>query len=268
MIYAGYLLEVITQNEVFYLKKRVLSLMLAVMILLLSAAMIPAGAFTVEKDGKQYTFVSHTPTTGDCKVLMIRVGFEDYPVDDEIYNADSEETLLSYFDGSDGSVNAFYEASSYGKLRLSCDEVFTYTFPGSRDECSANRLPELALGALESEIDFDSYDSNDDGYLDFVAFDFAGPATGWGTDWWSHVTTSDVSGIGGKSVDHYSVLRGKATVFIHEFGHILGAPDYYSYHDGQPSAIMTYDLMNNNTGDHEALPSGSTAGLTTTISPM
>ncbi len=92
-------------------------------LVVISSSIIAGSAITVKKDGKEYFLRSHTPTTGDCKVLMIRLGFADYPIDDENDPADSEETLLSYFDGSKGSVNEFYETSSYGRLRLSCDKV-------------------------------------------------------------------------------------------------------------------------------------------------
>ena len=233
------------------MQKKILSSMLAIVLLILSTAFVPAGAVTVEKDGKQYTFFSHTPTTGDCKVLTVRVGFADYPVDDENYPADSEETLMSCFDGSEGSISAFYEASSYGRLHLSCDEIFTYTYPGARSECSADRLPETALRALEDKIDFDRYDSDNDGYLDFVIFDFSGPLTDWGSDWWPHVKNADVSDVGGKNLALYTLLQGKASTVVHEFGHLLGAPDYYSQNSDSTNAIMTYDMMSNHTGDHD-----------------
>ncbi len=29
----------------------------------------------------------------------------------------------------------------------------------------------------------------------------------------------------------------------HEFGHIFGAPDYYSYSDTHEAAIATFDMM-------------------------
>ena len=76
-------------------------------LILLSSSMIGASAITAERDGTQYLLRSHTPTTGDINVLMVRIGFADYDVDDENDPADSEETLLSYFDGSEDSINAF-----------------------------------------------------------------------------------------------------------------------------------------------------------------
>ena len=36
----------------------------------------------------------------------------------------------------------------------------------------------------------------------------------------------------------------------HEFGHIFGAPDYYSYSDTHEAAIATFDMMCNSSSDH------------------
>lgn len=212
---------------------------------------LSAGAFTVNVNGKEYTFASHAPTKGDFNVLVIRAGFMDYPVDGENYPADSEETLLSFFDGLEDSVNAYYDRASYGQLHLSCDEVFTYNVQSTREESGMSMALEEALNALESQIDFEKYDSDNDGYLDFVALDFAGPLTGWGGDWWPCVTSAQFGSVGGKKVDLFTGIKGSAAIFCHEFGHILGAPDYYSYDGSNTEVIMTYDMMSNNVGDHD-----------------
>ena len=238
-------------------KKYVAVLLSALMII--SSSIIAGSAITVEKDGKEYFLRSHTPTAGDCKVLMVRLGFADYGIDDENYPADSEETLLSYFDGSKGSVNEFYETSSYGKLRLSCDKIYSYTAKLNQDDyqyiyddpqSGINALVTEALYDLEDEINYDEYDSDGDGYLDFVCFDFAGPLSQWAGTWWPQILKSDGIGVGDKKVNLYAILQGEANVFIHEFGHLLGATDYYSIGGKQNETIMTYDIMCLNSGDH------------------
>ena len=88
------------------MKKSIITVLLAIL-MLLPLATVAGKAITVEKDGREYILNSHTPTTGDVNVLMIRIGFADYPVDDEEYPADSEETLLNYFNGTQGSVNGY-----------------------------------------------------------------------------------------------------------------------------------------------------------------
>ena len=235
--------------------KRITAVLTAVILVILAA--VNAGAITVKKDGREYILRTPTPTTGDVNVLMIRLGFADYSVNDEVSPADSEETLLSYFDGSKGSVNEFYETSSYGKLHLRCDKVYTYNtehnrgdYAGAFSELSTSDLITEALTALDSEIDYKDYDSDGDGYLDVVCFDYAGPMGNWGETWWPHVSDDGNTEIEGKKVSVYSFLRGDAEIFKHEFGHIFGAADYYSYKDSMDYMIMTYDMMCMNIGDH------------------
>ncbi len=152
--------------------KKAIAVLIAVVILL-SSSITAGSAISIEKNGKQYILRSHTPTTGDVNVLMVRVGFADYAVDDEDNPADSEQTLLSYFDGSAGSVNGFYETSSYGKLRLYCDRVYSYNAKHNRSDYDAanydstlnpDALMAEALEALEDEIDPEKFDS--DGEVD------------------------------------------------------------------------------------------------------
>lgn len=235
---------------------KTVALLMALLIALLSSVLSTA-AITVEKDGKEYILNSRTPTVGDVNVLMIRLGFADYPVDDEEDPADSEETLLSYFDGSQSSINGFYETSSYGKLRLHCDTVYTYNAQYDREDYSAafstysvDDLMQEALTALDEAIDYRDFDSDGDGHLDVVCFDYAGSMGNWGDTWWPHVAENGHAEVEGKTVSVYSLLRGDLNTFIHEFGHIFGAADYYSYISGQANMIMTYDMMSTTVGDH------------------
>lgn len=237
--------------------KRILKVfaVLLSLLMMISSSMIAGSAITVKKDGKEYFLRSHTPTKGDCKVLLIRLGFADHPLDDENDPADSEETLLSYFDGSKGSVNEFYETSSYGRLKLSCDKVYSYTAEYNRGDYEGRlfdfeALIREALNALEDEINYGDYDSDGDGYIDFLCFDFSGPMGNWGETWWPQVLKAEEISAGDKKVDLYSVIRGKSDVYIHEFGHILGAADYYTTDGNQYDAIMTYDIMCKRDGDH------------------
>ena len=206
-------------------KIRKITAVLLAALMVMTVQTISAGAISVVRDGKEYTLGSHTPTTGDVNVLMVRLGFADYSVDDAEYPAVSEQTLLSYFDGTEGSVNAFYETSSYGKLRLHCDKVYTYNAQLDRGEYDSDNdgaasspegLIEETLTALKDQIDFDMYDSNSDGILDVVCFDFAGPLGKWSSTWWPHVMDANIN-IGGKTVITYTFLQESANIMTHEF---------------------------------------------------
>ena len=183
-------------------KIRKLTAVLLAAVMLMTISSVSAGAMTVVRDGKEYTLETHTPATGDVHVLMVRLGFADYGVDDAKNPAVSGQTLLSYFDGSEDSVNAYCEVSSYGQLHLHCDEVFTYTAPLVRAEYdsgnrSASSSPEgliaESLTSLKDQIDFDKYDSNNDGCLDVVCFNYAGPTGAWNSTWWPYVDNADIT---------------------------------------------------------------------------
>ena len=239
---------------------RMTAVLMAVIMTISALTVLSGHAIKVEKDGVTYFLNTRTPAKGDVNVLMVRVGFADYAVDDEESPADSEETLLSYFDGSKDSINAYYENASYGKLRLHCDRVYSYEAKLERHEYDENSYDALsspegliteALEALKDEIgDIDRYDSDRDGYLDYVVFDFAGPTDDWGATWWPHVKFKTDFEALGKHISPYSFLKGEVDIFKHEFGHIIGADDYYSYLDGRANNLMTYDMMSGNIGDH------------------
>lgn len=117
---------------------RMIAVLMAVLMVLSAAAVVSGSAITVEKDGVTYFLNTRTPTTGDVNALVVRLGFADYSVDDEDDPADSEETLLSYFDGTDeNSIITYYENASYGKLRLHCDKVYSYEAEYDREEYDA-----------------------------------------------------------------------------------------------------------------------------------
>lgn|GEM_PF-3419335 len=239
---------------------RMIAVMTAVMMLLSTLTVLSGSAITVEKDGVTYYLNTRSPAQGDVNVLLVRVGFADYDVDDEDDPADSEKTLLSYFDISEDSISAYYENASYGKFHLHCDKVYSYNAELERHEYDENNaeavsspeeLIKEALEALKDELgDIDRYDSNQDGYLDYVVFDYAGPTSDWGTTWWPHVKLKTDFEALGKHISPYSFLKGEIDVFKHEFGHIIGADDYYSYLDGSTNNLMTYDMMSANIGDH------------------
>ena len=98
------------------------------------------------------------------------------------------------------------------------------------------------MTSLKDQIDFDKYDSNNDGYLDVVCFNYAGPTGAWNSTWWPYVDSADIT-VENKKIEKYAFLKEGAGTMKHEFGHIFGAPDYYSYSDTHEAAIATFDMM-------------------------
>ena len=171
------------------------------------------------------------------------------------------------------SLHAYYQRSSYGKLSIS-GTAFSYTAQHPRSYYSDENINELfaeALTALDDEskenVDFGNYDANNDSVIDTVYLHFAGESSGWGSTWWSNRNYyyGEEVAFDGKKIGSIITLHlpsntedGLRTA-IHETGHALGLPDYYSYNssyvDKDPSyrtGILTFDMMNNNIGDHNA----------------
>lgn len=203
-------------------------------------------------------------TTGEAKILLIRVDFPDYGFD----SRDTEEALRQIAFGSAGedqqnypyeSLSAYYARSSYGKLNIS-GQVASYTAAHNRDTYSHSMadLFKEAMTALDAAgMDFGQFDGNGDGLMDGVYIHFAGPDTGWGSPWWSQKMhyDSDPFILDGVALSDYVTLHNNsadgAQTLIHETGHMLGLADYYSYtSQTYENGIRTFDMMCDNTGDH------------------
>ena len=160
------------------------------------------------------------------------------------------------------SLNAYYQRASYGRLNISGD-AFSYTAQYERSHYDSNveELFHEALIALDNAVDFSQYDANGDGMIDAVYLHFAGPDSGWNSTWWSESRQAEETfQYDGKRLFNMVTLHQPSTAIdaartiIHETGHVLGAPDLYSYSRYTYSAsplrsTCTWDLMDNNTGD-------------------
>lgn len=231
-------------------------------------------------------------TEGDYRVLVVLVEFKDVRftqgrpntrdlIDDMLNGAD-----FSYQNAT-GSANAFYRTASHGKFNPIFDVVgpvyldkneIEYVTKNPDDTYSnestgfepvvvypAGRMVEQAVAQLDDEVDFSKYDSDKDGYVDFIYFFFAGKGatTGGGTNRtiWPHAFT--LTSAIGAPVEHDGVLINRYATsaeigqdsrlsgigtFCHEFGHVLGFPDLYdtANNNGQASKCFTpgsFDCM-------------------------
>ncbi len=218
---------------------------------------VPAGNFP---DNWQYQ-AGGMASQGEASVLLLQVDFPDIG----FAEGDTVEALEDIaFGGQNGyypyeSLSAYYERASYGKLHIS-GRAFAYTAQHERSWYEANGIESLfqeALTALDPEIDYTQFDGNGDGCIDGVYLHFAGENTGWASTWWS-MTYGAWSGpaFDGMQVGRYVTLhqpsntKEGARTLIHETGHVLGLPDYYSTLDQSfENGIRTYDMMDQNAGD-------------------
>lgn len=228
-------------------------------------------------------------TTGEARVAVIRVSFPASEDGSEpaytIPASQSDDDLLQVFNGEQDSsseyypyesLHAYYERSSYGKLDIQAQVVVNYTakYPRSHYE-SGKKSTELlaeALAGVDDEVDFSACDANNDGYVDAVYLQYAGPSGAWGSTWWPSMrTVADSDSLSQTTLDgkrikqtvkmpsteggSYSTPDQQRITAIHETGHVLGLPDLYHYDEGSGDGsngkpgVGTFDMMCDNTGD-------------------
>ena len=265
-----------------------------------------AGIYTddVARDlaAEPVTGIDHImPSEGEVNTLLITVEFKDYNFTDdyrnrvsEIFKPDSDSASKENYYPYE-SLTAYYERSSFDKLHLKGD-VFNFISDQDRsyyDEKDGNNkllnyeitewLKETILSANKAEgksetemiNDFmKKYDKDGDRQVDGAYLLYAGPHSGWGTQWWSYkydpniklgdylITNLVMNAAAGSDdgndtpeswenrVKYYDV-QFSASTFIHETGHMLGLDDYYNYDSGEGGSYCA-DMMNDTIGDHNA----------------
>lgn len=226
-------------------------------------------------------------TTGKARAVVIRVSFPaSADGSEEAQTIPADETdaeLLAAFNGAADSsssdypyesVHAYYERSSLGKLDYQVATVVSYTAQHPRsyyEEDSIKKTEEFfqeVLAGVDDQVDFAQCDANNDGYIDAVYLQFAGPRGKWLSTWWpKEFTIGEWTGDEGATFDgkhaHAAVLlstragsgetaqRFRQTM-IHETGHVLGLPDLYSYTESSPGT-GTFDMMDDNAGEQNGL---------------
>ncbi|MBO4690010.1 MAG: M6 family metalloprotease domain-containing protein [Paludibacteraceae bacterium] len=169
---------------------------------------------------------------------------------------------------SAGSVWQYFHDQSYGAYDPKFDVVGPVTLNKEmsyygknnsfgNDMHASDMITEACQLADEQlNIDFTQYDNDNDGYVDFVYVIYAGYGEADGGDAstiWPH--QSDISGltIDGKKLKRYacgcelnftSKQHDGIGTFCHEFGHVLGLPDFYSTNKAATHhTLMNWDIM-------------------------
>lgn len=217
--------------------------------------------------------------------LLIPLRFADH-TDRTLPSVDDMNTIMNH-EGAHtlcptGSVRDVFLASSHGALDVPTTTADWVTVPGTEADYAAGQsglwsgvhdLFRDGLDIVDASVDFGDFDSDNDGWIDGIAFLHSGYGAEWGgTDCygqassnriWSHKwgmstwTSADVNANGvNVKVSTYHVSPGlwgtcgseigRIGVIAHESGHYLGYPDYYDY--GAGSGIGSFDLMANSWG--------------------
>lgn len=216
------------------------------------------------------------PTTGEIRSVVILAAFSDvgFTVPDPQRAFERMLNEEGYSDnGALGSARDYYLDNSGGRFRPTFDVVGPVTldhpvaYYGAntdyRDENAERMIIEACHKAERAGVDFSQYDFDNDGKIDNVFVYYAGhnESDGGGMNTvWPHrgeisypsemlggkelcvyACTSELSG----SPDFDSRMAGIGT-FCHEFGHVLGWPDFYDTNGsdfGTGVGVFNWSLM-------------------------
>lgn len=138
-----------------------------------------------------------------------------------------------YYENSAGAYDATFDV--YGPVTIDYSKTYVQATTNART------IMKAACEAADSLIDYSNYDSDNDGYVDFVFFIFAGNGSNYsGNDddlLWPHAWTMTNCTLDGKTLYRYacsvelygtssSTLDGIGTI-CHEYSHVLGLADLY-----------------------------------------
>ena len=205
------------------------------------------------------------PTTGTNNLIMILANFSDTQTSFTQSDFDNYMNEDNY-DGT-GSFKDYYLEVSYGQLTVNTTVTVWVTLPNTHDYYGDNysTFAYHAVQAADPYVDYSQFDNDGDGDVDGVAIIHQGrgeEASGNPNDIWSHSSSISAYGLtlDGVAIGAYTTQpeRNGASmatigVMCHEFGHNLGAPDYY---DTDYATGGSYD----GTGNWDAMAGGSYNG--------
>ncbi|RPH28089.1 MAG: M6 family metalloprotease domain-containing protein [Bacteroidales bacterium] len=191
------------------------------------------------------------PTTGSRKLVCILMGFLDKPFTKTQSDFNNLFNQVGYsVDNATGSIKDYYLENSYGQLDLTVTVAGPYTsnnnmsyYGGnntSGDDKDPKALVTEAVNKANADVNYADFDNDNDGTVDGVYVIYAGYGEEAGASAdaiWAHAWGITPVVLDSKTVSSYSCsaeLRGtsgtgltRIGVICHEFGHVMGAADYY-----------------------------------------
>jgi immune inhibitor A len=177
-----------------------------------------------------------SPTHGEAHCAVLPIKFPDVPPSPSHH---SDYWSNMFFGEGTYTTHSYYRQVSDGALDLGgavltnpgeSDGYWMADFPKTTYDWDTDLLGEI-LDKADPYYDFSDYDADGNDEADGVFFIYAGDTDGWGDFYWGWAT------YGGYVVDgvrvgplmfvgeHLMTYR----VAAHEFGHMMGLPDYYDY---------------------------------------
>jgi len=196
------------------------------------------------------------------RVICILVDFEDNIADAEVNSVDHfQQMLFSEGEYETGSMRDWFLENSYGEVQIIGEVVGWYRMPnsyayyvnGSRGfgeyPQNAQRLTEDAIGAADADVDFTSFDNDQDRIVEGVFIVHAGVGAeenGSNDMIWSHAwgIPNHVRADTMRFVTYaMEPENGRIGVFGHELGHSLfGLPDLYDT-NYQSAGVGMWSMM-------------------------
>ncbi|MFZ4412599.1 MAG: M6 family metalloprotease domain-containing protein [Bacteroidales bacterium] len=212
------------------------------------------------------------PTTGSHNLICILIGFTDKAFTKTQTDFNDLFNQINYTTGgATGSVKDYYLENSYNQFNLTVTVAGPYTASNNQAYYGANtgsggtdiRPRELvaeAINLANPDVNFANFDNDNNGSVDGVYVIYAGygEEAGGGTNCiWAHAWgLATPLTLDGKIISRYSCspeLSGNSGsnitnigVICHEFGHVLGAYDFYDIDystGGQYTGTGNWDLM-------------------------
>lgn len=216
------------------------------------------------------------PATGSRKLVCILMSFQDVTFTKTKADFENLFNQVGYStDGATGSVKDYYKENSYNQLDLTVTVAGPYkaannmVYYGKNGTDGNDVKPDVlvteAVNAADAAVNYADFDNDNNGYVDGVYVIYAGygeEVTGVSEDAiWAHAWEINPVIHDGKIITSYSCsaeLRGgsgtginRIGVICHEFGHVMGASDFYDT-DGT-TASNSYQ----GTGDWDLMANGS-----------
>lgn len=230
------------------------------------------------------------PTSGEIAQVNVFIRFADDPDFpfprshyDAVFQTDEDEPSLKHyfwemsynslmvntfhfpgtFDGSNTAYVDEYNRSYYEPYsNANPDGYQSETERATREHTLLANAVDAISANVSALIDIDA---DDDGFVDAVSFVIYGTPGDWADLLWPHrwALYGQTVYINGAQVYDYLFMLSESWYFnvgvlCHEFGHVLGAPDYYHYDGGgAPTPVGGWDVMASN-GNPPQFPSAFT----------
>jgi len=200
-------------------------------------------------------------TIGVRKLLVILMEYPDKPfvkTQADFHDLFNQVKYTEY--SANGSVKDFFFESSYNKLEVQATVVGPFTAQKNRAYYADNArelATEAVYAAKDAGVNFAEFATNGEVSSFYMIFAGCGQEAGAGTSAiWSHAWSITPVYFNGVKISTYACSpehRGSSGtnitrigVICHEFGHSLGAPDYYDTDyatNGQYDGTGTWDLQ-------------------------